>query len=262
MPLKITTKDSQATSTITNQLEVGFVKYDSSNVMNLVVRYFIKEKLPFRYVESDELRELMNGVEPRFKLSSCNILQRDCIKLYEEGKLKLKKFLSSKRVCITTDTWKYLQNLNYMVVTVGFIDYNWIMHKKIIKFGIISSHVDDDMERMLENTLMKCGIESLFTIIVDNASNNDAMIKYIQRRLKDKPYTILGCQFLHVRYIAHILNLVVNEGLKGMSDCVSNIRNAVKFIRSSLTRMTKFKSYIERKKITYIKMICLDIQTR
>ena len=85
-----------------------------------------------------------------------------------------------------------------MIVTASFIDYDWIMHKKIIKFGIISSHVGDDMGKILENTLMKWGIKSLFIITVDNASKNNAMIKYMQRRLKDKPYTVLGCQFLHV----------------------------------------------------------------
>jgi hypothetical protein len=37
-----------------------------------------------------------------------------------------------------------------------------------------------------------------------------------------------------VRCAVHILNLVVNEGLKGLSDCVFNIRNAMNFVRSSL----------------------------
>ena len=64
---------SQGTSTITNQLGVGFVKYDLSNVRNLVVQYFIKDELPFR-LESDGFGELISRVELRFKLPSCNIL--------------------------------------------------------------------------------------------------------------------------------------------------------------------------------------------
>ena len=54
---------------------VGFVKYDLINVRNLVVRYFIKKELPFRHVESHGFRELMNGVERRFNVPSCNTLQ-------------------------------------------------------------------------------------------------------------------------------------------------------------------------------------------
>jgi hypothetical protein len=33
-----------------------------------------------------------------------------------------------------------LQNLNYMVVTASYIDSNWRIHKKVIKFNLISSH--------------------------------------------------------------------------------------------------------------------------
>ena len=67
-----------------------------------------------------------------------------------------------------------------MVVTTSFIDYDWIMHKKIINFGMISSHVGEDIGRLLESTMMEWGINSLFTITVNNATNNDAMIKYMK----------------------------------------------------------------------------------
>jgi hypothetical protein len=119
-------------STSGNQME--FMKYDSNNVRSLVVRYFIKNELPFRHMKSDGFRELMNVIEPRFKVPCRIILQKDCIKLYEEEKLRLKAFLSGKRVCITTDTWTSPQNINYMCVTASFIDSDWTMHKKILKF--------------------------------------------------------------------------------------------------------------------------------
>jgi len=109
--------------------QMGFMKYDSNNIRNLIVRYFIKSELPFRHVESDGFRELINGIEPRFKVPCRITLQKNCLKLYEEEKLRLSAFLS-KRVCITTDTWTSLQNINYMCVTVSFIDSNWAMHKK------------------------------------------------------------------------------------------------------------------------------------
>jgi len=102
--------------------QMRFIKYDSNNVRNLVVWYFIKSKLPFRHVKNDGFRELMNGIEPRFKVPCCITLQKDCMKLYEEEKFRLKAFLSGKSVCITTDTWTSLQNINYICVTVSFID--------------------------------------------------------------------------------------------------------------------------------------------
>jgi hypothetical protein len=126
----------------------------------------------------------------------------------------LKAYLRGKRICITTDTWTSLQNLNYMVVTASYIDSDLRMHKKIIKFNLISSHKGENIERMLENTLIEWEIELVFTIIADNATVNDVTIDYMRMKLKDKRDTILESEFLHMRCAAHILNLVLNEGLK------------------------------------------------
>jgi delta 1-pyrroline-5-carboxylate dehydrogenase len=101
---------------------------------------------------------------------------------------------------------------------------------------------------MLENTLIEWEIESVFTIIASNATVNDVVIDYMRRKFKDKRATILEGEFLHMRCAAHMLNLVVNEGLKRLGDCVSNIRNAVKFVRSSPQRMKKFKECIKCEK--------------
>jgi hypothetical protein len=94
------------------------------------------------------------------------------------------------------------------------------------------------------------------------ATVNDVAIDYMKRKFKDKKTTILEGEFLHMRCAAHILNLVVNEGLKKLGDCVSNIRNAVKFVRSSPQRMARFKECIKCEKIQCTKTVSLDVQTR
>jgi hypothetical protein len=146
-------KMSKSASSNTNQL--GFVKYDPIKVRKLVVQYFIKEELPFRHVESSRFKELMNGIEPRFNLPCRITLQKDCMKLYEEEKLNLKAFFRGKRICITIDTWTSLQNLNYIVIATTCIDFGWRMHKKIIKFNLISNQRNENIGRMLENTLIE-----------------------------------------------------------------------------------------------------------
>jgi len=55
-------------------------------------------------------------------------------------KLRLKAFLSGKKVCITIDTLTSRQNINYICVTASFINSDWTMHKKILKFCLISNH--------------------------------------------------------------------------------------------------------------------------
>ncbi|XP_012833299.1 PREDICTED: zinc finger BED domain-containing protein RICESLEEPER 2-like [Erythranthe guttata] len=52
------------------------------------------------------------------------------------------------------------------------------------------------------------------------------------------------------------------DGLEEQHVSVVKIRNAVRFVRSSPARETKFRECVEREKIAYTKKVCLDVETR
>ncbi|KAL8092508.1 hypothetical protein AgCh_034687 [Apium graveolens] len=55
---------------------------------------------------------------------------------------------------------------------------------------------------------------------------------------------------------------VVKDGLKEQHDSIARIRNATRYVRSSPARLEKFRKCVEREKIKYDKMVCLDVDTR
>ncbi|XP_052118519.1 zinc finger BED domain-containing protein RICESLEEPER 2-like [Arachis duranensis] len=61
---------------------------------------------------------------------------------------------------------------------------------------------------------------------------------------------------------AHILNLVVNDGLKDMYSSINKIRNAVRYVRTSPSRMDRFKSCIKEARIQDCSCVQLDVPTR
>jgi hypothetical protein len=65
-----------------------------------------------------------------------------------------------------------------------------------------------------------------------------------------------------MRCIAHIINLVVVEGLKEVGDSVMRVRAAVRYVRSSPARLKKFKDCVEAEKIECKSGLCLDVSTR
>ena len=75
----------------------------------------------------------------------------------------------------------------------------------------------------------------LSTINIDNASNNDGMMKLVSDKFQASSL-ILGGKLLHVCCAAHILNLVVQEGLNVIDDGIEKVRSNVYFWRQSPKR--------------------------
>ena len=65
-----------------------------------------------------------------------------------------------------------------------------------------------------------------------------------------------------MRCCAHILNLIVSDGLKDLESCIANVRHAVRYVRSSPNRLDFFEKYVESLKIESKSFLCLDVPTR
>jgi len=72
----------------------------------------------------------------------------------------------------------------------------------------------------------------------------------------------LSNEHLHVKCCAHIVNLIICNGLKEMNVSVVKIRNAIRFVRSSPSRLLTFKKCAEKLHIKCKKSLCLDVATR
>lgn len=85
-------------------------------------------------------------------------------------------------------------------------------------------------------------IKRVFTIIVDNASTNKVAINSLKNKLKTwrNDALVLNGDYMHVRCCAHIMNIIVNKGLKKLDDNIVNICNAMKYVRSSTARLKAF----------------------
>ncbi|CAK8565346.1 unnamed protein product [Lathyrus sativus] len=67
---------------------------------------------------------------------------------------------------------------------------------------------------------------------------------------------------LHMRCCAHVLNLIVKEGLKDIDNSVYRVRHDVWYARSSPARLAKFKACIDEESMDYKGLVSLDVETR
>ncbi|XP_070036181.1 zinc finger BED domain-containing protein RICESLEEPER 1-like [Nicotiana tomentosiformis] len=158
-------------------------KFDQALSRRALAQMIILDELPFSFVEKEGFRKFIGVTIPQFQIPSCRTLARDCYELDCEQIQSLKKSFNEARpkIYLTTNTWTFIQRINYMCLTAHFIDSDWKLHKRIIKFYPISSHKGDDMAAVITNCLLDWGLENVFTITVDNASSNDVTVREVSK---------------------------------------------------------------------------------
>ncbi|KAG5548554.1 hypothetical protein RHGRI_014043 [Rhododendron griersonianum] len=244
---------------------LGIWKFDQVACRNALAKMIIIDELPFKFVDHEGFSEFCTVMQPYFNVISRFTVARDCVALYTGEKEKLRNLLtkSGQRICLTTDSWTSIQNVSYMCLTAHFIDKDWKLHKRILNFCVVTSHKGEAIGRAVETCLVEWGIEKLCTLTVDNATANDVAIEYLKKRLSRKSGTfILGGEFFQVRCSAHILNLIVKDGLTELKYSLTRIRDAVKYVRSSPQREQRFKACVEKERITFKNSLILDVPTR
>ncbi|GJZ51172.1 zinc finger BED domain-containing protein RICESLEEPER 2-like protein [Tanacetum coccineum] len=156
-------------------------------------------------------------MQPRYTHVSRSTLKRDAMKLWVAAKQATIDGFGNlnNKVNLTTDIWSAPHNLpgSYMCVTAHWIEPStWQMMKRVISFEEFSLvHSGTNLKYMLEKVFVMYGLkEKIMSITLDNASNNTSAMD----KLKLKYNPPMGGRFYHSRCVAHIINLVVQAGLK------------------------------------------------
>ncbi|XP_071914073.1 zinc finger BED domain-containing protein RICESLEEPER 2-like [Coffea arabica] len=254
------------TETLAGEVKGALIswKFDAEAIRKSLAYMVIVDELPFKHVEGRGFQYMMRTACPSFKIPSRWTISRDCYRLYLDEKTKLKQLLknNSGRICLTTDSWTSIQRINYMCLTAHFIDNDWKLNKKILNFCPIASHKGTEVGKAIEKCLLEWGVDDILTVTVDNASSNDVAVHYLRGKLQNWGKAVLGGKWTHVRCVAHIVNLIVNDGIKKLGDSVDCIRAAVRYVRQSPSRLKKFKEFVEIEKIECKRLLCLDVPTR
>ena len=85
-----------------------------------LAKMIIIDKLPFRCVKGYGFKKYVTTLQLKLHLKdipSHQTMARDVIGIYNSERQKLRKYLKGCRVCLTTDTWNFIQNLNYRCVS-------------------------------------------------------------------------------------------------------------------------------------------------
>ncbi|XP_059658631.1 zinc finger BED domain-containing protein RICESLEEPER 2-like [Cornus florida] len=239
-------------------------KYDHAKVREAAAHMILVHEYSFNMMEHEFFNRFMNTATPHYQKISRTTAKNDCVAVYEMEKKRLKTtFKSVNKVSITSDFWKSGQQIGYMCLTGHFIDSEWKLQKRILNFcDVPPPHTGVVKADTIFQCLIDWGIENkVSTVTFDNASNNDAAIRILRDNFTIKSKLFFGGKIFHVRCCAHILNLMVQDGLSEIQNVIENVRESVKYLKASEARLLKFSEIVKQLQLPSRKLI-LDVPTR
>ncbi|XP_024972668.1 zinc finger BED domain-containing protein RICESLEEPER 2-like [Cynara cardunculus var. scolymus] len=215
--------------------------FNQEVVRKMLAKMIIMDELPFRFVEGRGFKQFVETACPRFKISSRWTVNRDIFSIYFEEKTNLKKLFKSsmQQISLTTDTWTFVQRINYMCVTAHFIDGEWKLNKKAISFVPIHSYKGESISKAIESCLLEWGVKNIFTITVDNASSNDIAVGFMKKKVVNWGGSSTRAEFNSKK-----------------------IRDCIRWVRGSPSRLKKFRELAELLEVEEKSSLCLDVPTR
>ncbi|KAJ1688808.1 hypothetical protein LUZ63_012963 [Rhynchospora breviuscula] len=150
----------------------------------------------------------------------------------------------------------------FMALTAHYIDDSWRIRKMIVNFTPLPSpHTGKNIAEALYSMLVMWNLDKrVFSLVLDNASSNDACIRELLNGQLKEDLSVDGSVF-HQRCGCHILNLVVQDGLSVLHDEIKKVRETMKYLRHSQARMERFQLAASQVKVPN-KKPAWDVPTR
>jgi len=247
-------------------LSVSASKFCPNRYRELLVGMIIKHDLPFSNVEYDGVREIHRYLCSDVPLISRNTAKADLIKMHMLEKQKVKSLLNvcPGRISLTSDLWTSLTTDGYICLAAHFIDKNWVLSKMVLSFSLMPpSHNVASLNEKIYSLLEEWEIDKkVFSITLNNASANDLCVVNFKQKLNMKKALPCECELFYMRCCALIFNLIVQDGLKEITDAIQKIRDSVKYFRGSQMRKQSFLQAVSQMSLDSNKGFRQDVPTR
>lgn len=249
-----------------NSAVVETYRYDAEASLRKFYLALVMHEYPFVMVEHEYFVDFIKYLRPDFSFKSRTTTRKEILEIFGDEKKKLYEQLKSLscRFSATMDMWTSNQNKCYMCIIVHWIDDNWHMQKRIVKFiNVKGNHTGTNLATEFVKGVMSWNIEKkLCALTLDNASSNDKCVREVVVELNKRYPLICDGAFFHVRCLCDILNLVAQDGLKVIASSVKNIRATIVIVKNSPLQWDEFQKCAEECDLDNKFGLPLDVPTR
>ncbi|GKA70331.1 zinc finger BED domain-containing protein RICESLEEPER 2-like protein [Tanacetum coccineum] len=228
-------------------------KFDQNKSKMDLAHMIVVDELPFSFVRNLGFRHFQRINQPQFDIPCRGTITKECLTMYQEEKNKLRETLQKNigRVSLTTDGWISGKQKSYMALIAHFIDINWNLVKKVLNFRKLDGHCGINIGKGVESCLNEWCFDNVLLISVDNASVNDSAIDFMKMILEKNYNCLLKGKWMHIRCAAHVINLIVQDGMKKVDNSIEEVAHVYEdaFASYDLEDLD-FGNHIRSKEIT------------
>ncbi|XP_026412885.1 zinc finger BED domain-containing protein RICESLEEPER 2-like [Papaver somniferum] len=229
------------------QLSSRLRKIDQMKFRDLISELLIARNVPLTLVEWKEFRDICSYLNEDAKPISRNTGKADIVKKHNAQKEVIRNILklAPGRMCLTSDMWTSVTTTGYISFTIHFLDQNWELKKYVLNFcELPPPHTGENLSAKLFGMIEYWGIEE-------------------KSRLVAKKILFNKGKYFHVRCCAHILALIVKDGLVMIDPVVLKLRKSLKSLKKSQVRKQKFLDIVDNLGMSAVRRgVRQDVKTR
>jgi len=209
--------------------EAQFIPYSHEYFRKSLVEWIIESDQPFSVVEHRRFKSMVQLLRHEAQLPSADTVKRDIMNRFALERYGISAMLQDApgRLSFAIDAWTSSNVISFLGITVHWLDKDWKYQNLLLDLEPLSgSHTGDNMCSVFMETCLRFKIlDKALAITTDSASNNNTFISSLVSNCRDQRI-ILSAKSLHVRCLAHVINLAVQEFLKGLNSQALEDENA------------------------------------
>ncbi|KAK8450504.1 hypothetical protein SEVIR_6G039201v4 [Setaria viridis] len=241
-------------------------KFDQEASYRELTRMVILHGYPLSIVEHEEMISFAKSLNPAFNMASRIGIEECSTILFEKEKDELQKkiALASHRVSLSACSWTphgAEASVKYLCLTVHFIDSDWKLQRRIIKFGLFQPLTNfDRMIQFSEVTVLDSESgpfniiweairdwnldQKLFSLTCVSEIRNDKRTSKLKDFLGQRKCLPIGGELHNIACVDDVLNSIVSKG-QPMLHLVADILEIYSgtYVHSAYSRATYRSSY-------------------
>ncbi|XP_062191580.1 zinc finger BED domain-containing protein RICESLEEPER 2-like isoform X2 [Phragmites australis] len=209
-------------------------KFDQEASYQELTRMIVLHGYPLSIVEHEEMRRFAKSLNPAFNMASSIDIEEYSTLLFQKEKSELKEKIAllPHRVSLSASVWVHgaEASVKYLCLAVHFIDSDWKLQRRIIKFGVFSSS-PTSLERMI-HFKEACALDSdsgPFNVIqeairdwnldqkhfsltsVSEIRNDESTSKLMDLLIQRKCLPVRG-ELYNIACVDDVLNSIISKG--------------------------------------------------